>query len=163
MVSNNLSITHHRYKNLCNDIKQITDPEIPVITIFDLGILRDIILKDGNRVKVNITPTYSGCPAVDTIEKNIYSLKEEYPDFELKINRVLSPAWSSSMVTKKGRIALENYGIAPPQKNNAITLIKCPRCRSSLVTLISEFSSTSCKSMLRCEKCQEPFEYFKHL
>lgn len=162
MVAKIYSVTQKRFERLCLQIGKVPDPEIPVITIKDLGILRDISLL-GSTVTINITPTYSGCPAIDMIKSDIHSLKNEYPDFDLRVKIVLDPAWSTDNISQKGRVALEHYGITPPQKNNEIKFIRCPKCRSVHTSMVSEFSSTACKAMMRCLTCKEPFEYFKSL
>jgi len=137
----------------------ITDPEIPVISISDLGILRDVNLNN-NQVEVIITPTYSGCPAMFEIEKNIHNalVAENIEDF--KITTVLSPAWTTEWMSEDGKRKLKEYGIAPPNPTDESD-IECPNCGSKNTILTSQFGSTACKSLFKCEDCLEPFDYFK--
>jgi ring-1,2-phenylacetyl-CoA epoxidase subunit PaaD len=149
----------------------VPDPEVPVLTVNDLGIIRDInIISPGKSVEITITPTYSGCPAMDTISMNIKMmlLKNGYRD--VIITRVLSPAWTTDWMTESGKDKLKAYGIAPPGKTmqvNADVLfaepakVKCPQCNSLNTTLVSEFGSTACKALYKCRDCDEPFDYFK--
>ena len=140
-------------------LESVTDPEIPVISIRDLGIVRDVMVED-DFVEVVITPTYSGCPAMLEIEKNIHnSLKKSGID-QFKITTVLSPAWTTDWMTEKGMQKLKAYGIAPPNPTNPED-IECPQCGSHNTELLSEFGSTACKSLFRCKDCLEPFDYFK--
>ncbi len=142
-----------------NILEEVTDPEIPVITITDLGIVRDVLVTD-DFVEVIITPTYSGCPAMLEIEKNIHNaLKKEGID-NFKITTVLSPAWTTEWMTEKGKQKLKEYGIAPPNPTNPED-IECPQCGSKNTQLLSEFGSTACKSLFKCNNCLEPFDYFK--
>ena len=147
----------------------IKDPGIPALTIVDLGILRQVQLS-GHRVLVSITPTYSGCPAIQGIEQEIRSLLIG-SGYSVEIKTVLSPAWSSDWLTAAGRAKLKAYGIAPPlkcatqtQSLMAVeTSIDCPRCDSCNTSKISEFGASSCKALYRCNDCQQPFDYFKCL
>ncbi|QMU97546.1 phenylacetate-CoA oxygenase subunit PaaJ [Microbacterium esteraromaticum] len=147
---------------------RVTDPEIPVLTIDDLGVLRDVRL-DGERVTVDITPTYSGCPAMDAIRDDIVLAltAEGFPDVEVRL--VLSPAWTTDWMSEEGRRKLVEYGIAPPSGRAAhrdgpirLTLAtKCPRCGSLDTREVSRFGSTSCKALFECRACLEPFDHFK--
>jgi len=148
-------------------LKTIPDPEIPVITIVDLGILREIEIKD-DKVVVSITPTYSGCPAMNVISNEIIStLKEHGIDAEIKM--VFSPVWTTDWISDDAKERLRVYGIAPPEKassdKNLLLAqprkIHCPRCNSLHTELISQFGSTACKALYRCMDCKEPFDYFK--
>ncbi len=140
-------------------LEAVTDPEIPVITITDLGIVRDVLITD-DFVEVIITPTYSGCPAMLEIEKNIHNeLKKEGID-NFKITTVLSPAWTTEWMSEKGKQKLQEYGIAPPNPTDPEN-ISCPQCGSINTQLLSEFGSTACKSLFKCNDCLEPFDYFK--
>jgi ring-1,2-phenylacetyl-CoA epoxidase subunit PaaD len=148
-------------------LKTIPDPEIPVITIVDLGILRDVEIKD-DKVVVSITPTYSGCPAMNVISNEIVStLKENGIDVEVKM--VFSPVWTTDWLSENAKEKLRAYGIAPPEKTSSDKnsllaepkVILCPRCSSSNTELISQFGSTACKALYRCIDCKEPFDYFK--
>ncbi|MEE8495165.1 MAG: 1,2-phenylacetyl-CoA epoxidase subunit PaaD [Xanthomonadales bacterium] len=151
-------------------LEQVTDPEIPVLSIRDLGILRDISL-DVGQVTVTITTTYSGCPAMSTIKEDIRQTLSAagYPDVQVK--QSLSPAWTTDWMTPQGREKLREYGIAPPQKSGqghcAIlspgTAVVCPQCGNENTECISEFGSTACKALYRCLECAEPFDYFKCL
>lgn len=148
---------------------RVTDPEIPVLTIEDLGILRGVFLEDDGGVRVVITPTYSGCPAMDAIREDLQTAfrAEGYQD--VAVDLVLSPAWSTDWMTESGKAKLEEYGIAPPTgtgHRGPVTLgmaVKCPRCHSLKTKELSRFGSTSCKALYQCRECLEPFDYFKVL
>ena len=144
----------------------VPDPEVPVLTIEDLGVLRRVTL-DGGRVTVEITPTYSGCPAVDAIRDDIVTALREggYPD--VRVRTVLSPAWTTDWLSAAGAGKLVEYGIAPPGRcrtDGVVSLslgVKCPRCGSLRTRETSHFGSTACKSLYTCQQCQEPFDHFK--
>ena len=143
-------------------LNQVTDPEIPVLSLFDLGVIRDIKVSD-EEIKVTITPTYSGCPAMEMMQQDIIEvLTEEGRKVGLPTNIIvitqLSPAWTTDWITEKGKKALFDYGIMPPSKKG---IIICPQCNSKEVELISQFGSTACKALYRCINCLEPFDYFK--
>ncbi|MBR0851006.1 phenylacetate-CoA oxygenase subunit PaaJ [Bradyrhizobium diazoefficiens] len=144
----------------------VVDPEIPVLTIADLGVLRDVVL-DGDRVEVAITPTYSGCPAMNMIALEIELALERAGFRQPKVRTVLSPAWTTDWMSEEGREKLRAYGIAPPQASNSrralfgAQAVACPQCGSENTELLSEFGSTSCKALWRCKACREPFDYFK--
>jgi len=150
---------------ILNILDQVTDPEIPVLTIGDLGIIRDVKLsqEDGG-IEVIITPTYSGCPAMDMISMQIRLALAEAGYPSIKITAVLSPAWTTDWMTEAGKEKLKTYGIAPP-KGNAGEIpedgIECPQCASHDTRLISAFGSTACKALYQCNDCKEPFDYFK--
>jgi ring-1,2-phenylacetyl-CoA epoxidase subunit PaaD len=144
----------------------VVDPEIPVLTIADLGVLRDVKIENGT-AHAFITPTYSGCPAMNLIALNVEHVLEE-AGFPLpRVTTVLSPAWTTDWMTEEGKAKLAAYGIAPPQgKASRRALfgedeVKCPRCGSRDTQRISEFGSTACKALWRCRACAEPFDYFK--
>lgn len=146
-------------------LNEVTDPEIPVITIAELGILRDVT-REGDSFIVTITPTYSGCPATDMIAMNIASrLKSEgIPNF--KIRTRISPAWTTDWMTETGRRKLKAFGIAPPigragQEDLENRQPPCPHCGSTDTMLVNRFGSTACKALFRCGSCAEPFDYFK--
>jgi ring-1,2-phenylacetyl-CoA epoxidase subunit PaaD len=145
---------------------QVVDPEIPVLTIADLGVLRDVVVSDGH-VEVSITPTYSGCPAMNMIALEIEMALEREGIRQPKIRTVLSPAWTTDWMSDDGRRKLREYGIAPPQTASGRRAlfgeqrVVCPQCGSSATELLSEFGSTSCKALWRCKSCREPFDYFK--
>lgn len=144
----------------------VVDPEIPVLTIADLGVLRDVVL-DGDHVEVAITPTYSGCPAMNMIALEIEVALERAGFSRPKVRTVLSPAWTTDWMSEEGRRKLHAYGIAPPQDSNSRRAlfgeqaVTCPQCGSANTELLSEFGSTSCKALWRCRACREPFDYFK--
>jgi len=145
----------------------VTDPEIPVLTIDDLGVLREVVLRDDGRIDVAITPTYSGCPAMNMIAVNI-ALALECAGFpNATVRTVLSPAWTTDWMSEPGRRKLKEYGIAPPQPASSrralfgVEQVSCPQCGSADTELLSEFGSTSCKALWRCKACREPFDYFK--
>ncbi len=137
----------------------VADPEIPVLTIMDLGIVRDVDCSDG--VTVSLTPTYSGCPATEAIENSVVAALQDRGVTDVKIKRVLSPPWTTDWISKAGRDKLKIYGIAPPERRNRA--VACPRCDSGNTELVSEFGSTACKASYKCSDCLEPFEYFKCL
>ncbi|WP_298492196.1 1,2-phenylacetyl-CoA epoxidase subunit PaaD [uncultured Maritimibacter sp.] len=136
----------------------IPDPEIPVITLTDLGIIRDVAWEDNSCV-VTVTPTYSGCPATSIINLEIETALRGHGLEDIRLKRQLSPAWTTDWMTQRGREKLENYGIAPPQPAGGPD--KCPNCASSNVEKLSQFGSTPCKAQWRCKDCLEPFDYFK--
>lgn len=135
-------------------LETVTDPEIPVLTIVDLGVARAVRL-DGPEVVVSITPTYTGCPAMDTIEADIVAALDAHGFKRVRIVTVLSPAWTTDWMSADGRRKLEEYGISPPGE------IRCPQCRSTETECLSEFGSTACKALYRCTVCREPFDHFK--
>jgi ring-1,2-phenylacetyl-CoA epoxidase subunit PaaD len=145
---------------------QVVDPEIPVLTIADLGVLRAVSVNDGC-VEVAITPTYSGCPAMNMIALEIELALDRAGLTHVKIRTVLSPAWTTDWLSEDGRRKLKDYGIAPPQKASSRRalfgeqMVACPQCGSGDTELLSEFGSTSCKALWRCRSCREPFDYFK--
>lgn len=156
-------------KDLWDILDQVKDPEVPVLTIWDLGILRDIERK-GKSVIVTITPTYSGCPAMDNITSDITQALNEAGYADVRVKTSLSPAWSSEWMSADGRKKLRNYGIAPPEDagldSDGLTPeahAQCPHCGSRNTRRISEFGSTACKALFQCDDCNEPFDYFKKI
>jgi ring-1,2-phenylacetyl-CoA epoxidase subunit PaaD len=143
-------------------LHNVADPEIPVLTIQDLGIIRDVIINN-DLVEVIITPTYNGCPAMDMISTNIRLALAENGITQTKITTVLSPAWTTDWMTEIGKQKLKQYGIAAPNKSFDIPAdgVECPQCNSTHTKLISEFGSTACKALYQCQDCKEPFDYFK--
>jgi len=147
-------------------VASVVDPEIPVLTIADLGVLRDVTIDDG-RVEVTITPTYSGCPAMNMIALEIELALEREGFRDSRIRTVLAPAWTTDWMSEEGRRKLREYGIAPPQAASSrrvlfgVDQVACPQCGSTDTEVLSEFGSTSCKALWRCKKCREPFDYFK--
>ena len=144
----------------------VADPEIPVLSIADLGVLRAINIEDG-RVEAVITPTYSGCPAMNMIALDIELALEKAGFTSPKVTTVLSPAWTTDWMTEEGKAKLKAYGIAPPAKTAGRRAlfgeeqVTCPNCGSTDTQVISEFGSTACKALWRCKACAEPFDYFK--
>ncbi len=144
-------------------LSSVVDPEIPVLTLQDLGVLRDISVVDGE-VKVTITPTYAGCPAMETMRADIESTLAAAGYEYVTVQQNLSPAWSTDWMSESGRKKLHAYGIAPPASaacGQSSGQIECPQCNSAEVKLISEFGSTACKALYQCQNCREPFDYFK--
>jgi ring-1,2-phenylacetyl-CoA epoxidase subunit PaaD len=143
-------------------LEGVSDPEIPVLTIADLGIIRDIRIND-DEVEVIITPTYTGCPAMDMIAMNIKMALLENGLSKVKVTSVLSPAWTTDWMTETGKAKLKQYGIAAPDKRFSIPVdgVECPLCNSTNTRLISEFGSTACKALYQCNDCKEPFDFFK--
>jgi ring-1,2-phenylacetyl-CoA epoxidase subunit PaaD len=150
---------------------RIPDPELPVVTIEDLGILRDVTEDDQGRVHVQITPTYSGCPAMETIRTEIAESLTAAGFQRVDVEFVLSPAWTTDWMTDEGRAKLAAYGVAPPAARAAehdgpvpLTLsVRCPQCGSLDTRESSRFGSTACKSLWVCQACREPFDHFKTL
>ena len=134
-------------------LSDVADPEIPVLTITDLGIVRDVDCSDG--VTVSLTPTYSGCPATEAIESSVVAALQEYGVEDVKIRRVLSPPWTTDWISPEGREKLRVYGIAPPERRDRP--IACPRCGSAQTEQVSEYGSTACKAAYKCLECLEPF------
>jgi ring-1,2-phenylacetyl-CoA epoxidase subunit PaaD len=158
-------------ENLKLAMEEVFDPEIPVLSIGDLGILRDVREVGEDCYEIDITPTYSGCPAMDMIEVNIRAVLQEKGYGHVVINKVLRPPWTTDWLSERGREKLRAFGIAPPlsggQDKKALfgekRVLLCPLCGSDHTVMISQFSSTSCKAMFRCLDCLEPFDYFKCL
>ena len=146
---------------------EIHDPEIPVLSLNDLGIVRAIEVKspptDAGIIEVTITATYSGCPAMDWIANTIKMELKAMGYQSITVNHSISPAWTTDWMSEQGKEKLKAYGIAPPEKRFAIPAdgIPCPQCKSEHTRLLSEFGSTSCKALLQCQDCGEPFDYFK--
>lgn len=151
-------------------LNEVQDPEIPVISVVDLGIVRSVDL-DKEQIVVTITPTYSGCPATKVIEESIIEALEKAEIKPFEVKTVLNPAWSTEMITEKGRKQLKEYGIAPPAENSIDKAalmgeerqIQCPNCGSHHTHMVSQFGSTPCKAHFKCKDCLEPFDYFKCL
>jgi ring-1,2-phenylacetyl-CoA epoxidase subunit PaaD len=145
---------------------RVFDPEIPVLTIGDLGVLRDVRVA-GDMVEIDITPTYSGCPAMRAIEQDLAAALRAAGIEKFRIATVLSPAWTTDWLSAEGRRKLAEYGIAPPAGNASrralfgADRVACPRCGSSNTERLAEFGSTACKALYRCRACAEPFDYFK--
>lgn len=150
-------------------LESVSDPEIPVLSIMEMGVVRSAEMVNG-KAEITITPTYSGCPAMDVIGDDIRKAMDN-AGINASVKLVLSPAWSTDWITAKGRAALEKYGIAAPLDADADKeallgnkkLVKCPQCGSLNTKLVSQFGSTACKALFRCNDCLEPFDYFKCL
>ena len=149
-------------------LADVPDPEIPVVSIMDLGIVRDV--QCNGHVVVSLAPTYSGCPATEVIEASVVAALQERGIVDVSIKRVLSPPWTTDWISAAGCEKLREYGIAPPAQGaskrdllGAGQVVPCPRCASQQTELVSEFGSTACKASYRCTDCLEPFEYFKCL
>lgn len=147
-------------------VSGVCDPELPVLTIVDLGVLRGVAVTDG-AVEVTITPTYSGCPAMGVIQMEVEMALERAGIIGGRVRTVLAPAWTTDWMTEDGRRKLREYGVAPPKPGGGrralfgVDEVDCPICGSSDTRVLSEFGSTSCKALWRCEACREPFDYFK--
>ncbi len=152
-------------------LETVMDPEVPVLSVIDLGIVRKIeILPGGAGIICTITPTYSGCPATDVINLSIRMALLQLGFKHIEIKTALSPAWTTEWMTQAGKEKLKAYGIAPPNPQQIVCTIdafqqeeavQCPHCNSYHTTLISRFGSTACKALYKCEDCKEPFDYFK--
>jgi ring-1,2-phenylacetyl-CoA epoxidase subunit PaaD len=152
-------------------LRGIPDPEIPVISIVELGIVREVTVS-GSKVEVAITPTYSGCPALHAIEEDIGTRLRDSGYSDVKVTQQLSPAWTTDWMDAGARERLREYGVVPPHPVPGIgshrihvfsRAIACPRCGSENSERLSEFGSTACKALYRCVDCREPFDYFKPL
>jgi ring-1,2-phenylacetyl-CoA epoxidase subunit PaaD len=148
-------------------LEEVMDPEVPVVSVMDLGIVRDVGWADGH-LYVVVTPTYSGCPATEYIETSIRDALQDAGFLHPKVAQRLDPAWTTDWITEQGRSRLKAYGIAPPVGSSnkrsllsGITQVECPNCGSQDTEQLSEFGSTACKSLYRCKSCLEPFDYFK--
>lgn len=149
-------------KTLLAFLEEIKDPEVPVLSIIDLGIVRDVKMND-DELEIIITSTYTGCPAMDMIAADIRSTLSALGYKKIKITQSLSPPWTTDWISEAGKKKLQEYGIAPPDKRFSIPKdgVKCPLCHSNNTRLISEFGSTACKALYQCNDCKEPFDYFK--
>lgn len=149
-----------------NWISDIPDPEIPVISIKDLGMLRNVAYENGNYI-VTITPTYTACPAMKMIEDQIKERLKENGVENVKVDLTYTPAWTTDWLSEEAKLKMKNYGIAPPQHSSCSKLfsmsetVVCPRCNSKHTEVISKFGSTACKALYKCLDCKEPFEFFK--
>lgn len=162
-------MTNFKISQIEELLYKVSDPEIPVLSIMDMGIVRNIV-QDGQNLFIEITPTYSGCPAMDVIGDEIKKTLEA-EGYQVKVKLILDPAWTTDWITENGRQKLEKYGIAPPLEASADKaalydeqkIVKCPQCKSQNTKLISQFGSTACKALFKCNDCLEPFDYFKCL
>lgn len=140
----------------------VVDPEIPVLTVEDMGILRDVSV-DGDAVTVTITPTYSGCPAMETITRDVEAALEGAGFTQVTVETVYAPAWTTDWMSEEGRRKLAEYGISPPGAVETPGPVLCPRCRSDQAREVSRFGSTACKALMVCQSCGEPFDHFKEI
>jgi ring-1,2-phenylacetyl-CoA epoxidase subunit PaaD len=155
--------------------ERVVDPELPVLTLAELGVLRGVEVGEDGRVLVAITPTYSGCPALDEMRADLRKRLAEAGYRDVDIRTVLSPAWTTDWISEEGKRKLAEHGIAPPgpapRRTGPVPLnllppkaiVRCPQCGSAHTTELSRFSSTACKALRRCEECREPFEHMKEL
>lgn len=139
----------------------LPDPELPVVTIADLGILRDVTEDDQGRVHVQITPTYSGCPAMETISEDLVEALTSAGYQHVDVEFVLAPAWTTDWMTEEAKAKLAAYGVAPPGPVSLALSVRCPQCGSLDTRESSRFGSTACKSLWVCQACREPFDHFK--
>jgi len=151
-------MTHPSVDQVWEWLSAVPDPEIPVISLTDLGIIRDVEWQDETLV-VTVTPTYSGCPATSIINLDIETALRGHGIEKIELKRQLSPAWTTDWLSEEGKRKLEDYGIAPPQPAGGPD--HCPHCGSKNVEKVSQFGSTPCKATWRCKDCLEPFDYFK--
>lgn len=157
----------HTKESVWHLLANVSDPEVPVLSVLDLGVVRDVKLINQEEVEILITPTYSGCPAMQTIATNIKFELIANGFKQVKVNEILSPAWTTDWISDEGKAKLKEYGIAPPQYNTSNNpheedaIVPCPRCNATDTTLISQFGSTACKALYKCNECLEPFDYFK--
>ena len=148
-------------------VSAVPDPEVPVLTIEDLGVLRDVAVSPDGHVDVTITPTYSGCPAMDAIRADVETALRERGMTDVTVHTVLSPAWTTDWLSEEGRRKLTEFGIAPPGRRATTgpvlvgLSVRCPNCGSFDTHELSRFSSTACKALYRCKACLEPFDHFK--
>jgi ring-1,2-phenylacetyl-CoA epoxidase subunit PaaD len=155
-------------EQILNYLEEVYDPEVPVLSVVDLGIIRQVEV-DTEGTVITITPTYTGCPAMNVIEDDIRAKLKEKGLSGFRIKTVLSPAWTTDWISKAGKKKLQDYGIAPPEKtsvdksllSNKAKIVKCPRCGSTDTEMKSFFGSTACKALYVCHACKEPFDYFK--
>ncbi|MEO5594199.1 MAG: 1,2-phenylacetyl-CoA epoxidase subunit PaaD [Chitinophagaceae bacterium] len=150
-------------------LEQVPDPEVPVLSVIDLGIVRDIKI-DEDKIEVVITPTYSGCPAMDVISMEIKMILLEHGFKKITVTTILSPAWTTDWMSEAGKEKLRAYGIAPPNPTRPVCdtrlfaeeeAVQCPHCQSYNTRVVSQFGSTACKALYQCNDCLEPFDYFK--
>ncbi|RLD27328.1 MAG: phenylacetate-CoA oxygenase subunit PaaJ [Bacteroidetes bacterium] len=162
-------VAEKTYKHIWKLFEQIPDPEIPVLSILDLGIVRRITSED-DTIVITITPTYSGCPAMNLFEEDIIAKLKENNIMNVRVEMTYDPPWTTAWITDKARKGLEDYGIAPPVRGSqdkgelfkeGVKNVRCPLCKSTNTKVISQFGSTACKALYKCEDCLEPFDYFK--
>lgn len=164
-----LHVTNIATQPVWTILENVMDPEVPVLSVLDLGIVRHVAV-NGDEVEVTITPTYTGCPAMDAIKAAIRMELLAAGYSPVSVKQVLSPAWTTDWMSEEGRRKLKEYGIAPPNPQQQVChqhlfaadeAVQCPHCQSWLTRRISEFGSTACKALYQCNNCKEPFDYFK--
>ena len=143
-------------------LETVSDPEVPVLSVIDLGIIRNIDFENGSPI-ITVTTTYSGCPATDVINTDVRLTLLEHGYKNIQIKNQLSPPWTTDWMSEEGKRKLKEYGIAPPDKKFTVPKdgVECPQCNSSNTKKVSEFGSTACKALYQCKDCKEPFDYFK--
>jgi ring-1,2-phenylacetyl-CoA epoxidase subunit PaaD len=159
----------HTKENILSLLSEIPDPEIPVISIVDLGVVRDITVIDTKSIEVTLTPTYSGCPAMKQMEDDVTRKLSEAGFEKIKLVTAYHPPWTTDWLSEETKLKLQEYGIAPPEESTTdksfltgkTKTVTCPRCKSRNSTMVSQFGSTACKALYRCKDCLEPFDYFK--
>lgn len=165
-----VNVSNHTEEAIWQLLETVKDPEVPVLSVVDLGIVRKVIIEDENTISIAVTPTYSGCPAMDVIRMQLRILLLENGFKQVNIQQVLSPAWTTDWMSEKGKEQLKAYGIAPPLPKQTVChpdafqeeeAIQCPCCLSYHTRLVSRFGSTACKALYQCLDCKEPFDYFK--
>ncbi|MBY0348416.1 MAG: phenylacetate-CoA oxygenase subunit PaaJ [Hydrotalea flava] len=165
-----VNVSNHTEEAIWQLLETVKDPEVPVLSVVDLGIVRKVIIEDENTISIAVTPTYSGCPAMDVIRMQLRILLLENGFKQVNIQQVLSPAWTTDWMSEKGKEQLKAYGIAPPLPKQTVChpdafqeeeAIQCPYCLSYHTRLVSRFGSTACKALYQCLDCKEPFDYFK--
>ncbi|MGW5349343.1 1,2-phenylacetyl-CoA epoxidase subunit PaaD [Streptomyces sp. NPDC004031] len=164
-------------RELLRLVGEVPDPELPVVSLADLGVLRGVEVTGPGRVEVQLTPTWTGCPALDTMAADITRVLTEHGMSDVEVRTVLAPAWTTDAISAEGRRKLAEHGVAPPRPGAgpgaaagdrgtpvAVDLaVRCPHCGSTETVLLSRFSSTACKALRRCESCGEPFDHFKEV
>ncbi|MDP1801564.1 MAG: 1,2-phenylacetyl-CoA epoxidase subunit PaaD [Bacteroidota bacterium] len=156
-------------ENIFSLLSEIPDPEIPVISIVELGVIRDVKIFGDKTIEVVITPTYSGCPAMKQMEDDVRKKLLENGFDAVKINMVYHPAWTTDWLSEEAKLKLQKYGIAPPEESTSdksfltgkTKQVTCPRCKSKNTVMVSQFGSTACKALYKCNDCLEAFDYFK--
>ncbi|MBS1650532.1 MAG: phenylacetate-CoA oxygenase subunit PaaJ [Bacteroidetes bacterium] len=159
----------HKNNEIFQLLNQIPDPEIPVISIVELGVVRDLNIISDTEIRVTITPTYSGCPAMKQMEDDVRAILHKNGFTSVEVLMKYSPAWTTDWISDDAKIKLQKYGIAPPEESTSDKsflkglpkIITCPKCKSKNTKMISQFGSTACKALYRCNECLEPFDYFK--
>ncbi len=157
-------------KEIWGFLEEVSDPEVPVLSVVDLGVVRTVELKNEKTCKITITPTYTGCPAMKTMEEDIISKLNEKGISDVSVELTLHPSWTTDWLSENGKRKLKEYGIAPPEHevDKSVlfaepTVVPCPLCNSTNTKMVSQFGSTACKAHYQCNECLEPFDYFKCL